>query len=135
MRGPALPPGPVGPTDKPSYFFMGLPRSPSIAPQGTPFSDVYAEAVKSSPELRQLRFTPQYASLGSRLDAILGVNPNGEGRIDRLVDLTVGMDPATAKGMDRAIRRSSTWTGTGARTTRHRGSPTMAEGRSSPASP
>ena len=80
---------------------MGLPRSPSVAPQGTPFPDIYAAAVASSPELRQLGFTTQYGSLGSRLDAILGVDPNGEGRIDRLVDLTVGMDPATGKGMER----------------------------------
>ena len=91
----------AGPTDKPSYFFMGLPRSPSAAPQGTPFPDIYAAAVRSSPELRQLGFTTQYGSLGSRLDAILGVNPSGEGRIDRLVDLTVGIDPATGKGMER----------------------------------
>ncbi len=101
MRAPPCPPGFVGPTDKPSYFFMGLPRSPSTAPQGTPFSDIYAAAVTSSPELQQLGFTAQYSSLGSRLDAILGANPNGEGRIDRLVDLTVGMHPATAKGMER----------------------------------
>ena len=80
---------------------MGLPRSPSVAPQGTSFSDIYAAAVTFSPELRQLGFTTQYSSLGSRLDAILGVNPNGEGRVDRLVDLTVGMDPATGKGMER----------------------------------
>jgi hypothetical protein len=91
----------AGPTDKPSYFFMGLPRSPSTAPQGTPFSDIYAAAVTFSPELRQLEFTTQYSSLGSRLDAILGANPTGEGRIDRLVDLTVGMDPQTGKGMER----------------------------------
>ena len=97
----SCPPGFAGPTDKPSYFFMGLPRSPSVAPQGTPFSDIYAAAVTSSAELQQLGFTPQYGSLGSRLDAILGANPNGEGRIDRLVDLTVGIDPATAKGMER----------------------------------
>lgn len=90
-----------GPTDKPSYFFMGLPRSPSLAPQGTPFSDIYEAAVRFSPELQQLGFTTQYGSLGSTLDAILGVNPNGEGRINRLVDLTVGMDPATGKGMER----------------------------------
>ena len=64
-----------GPTDKPSYFFMGLPRSPSVAPQGTPFSAIYAEAVKSSHELDQLGFTTQYASLGTRLDAILGSRP------------------------------------------------------------
>ena len=44
-----------GPTDKPSYFFMGLPRSPSVAPQGTPFSDIYAAAVTSSQELRAAR--------------------------------------------------------------------------------
>ena len=94
-------PGFVGPTDKPSYFFMGLPRSPSSAPQGTPFSDIYAAAVTSSPELQQLGFTPQYGSLGARLDAIIGANPNGEGRIDRLVDLTVGIHPSTAKGMPR----------------------------------
>jgi hypothetical protein len=80
---------------------MGLPRSPSSAPQGTPFSDIYAAAVTSSPELQQLGFTPQYGSLGARLDAIIGANPNGEGRIDRLVDLTVGIHPSTAKGMPR----------------------------------
>jgi hypothetical protein len=90
-----------GPTDKPSYFFMGLPRSPSVAPQGTRFSDIYAEAVESSHELDQLKFTAQYGSLGSRLDAILGLNPNGEGKIERLVDFTVGMDPDTAKGTER----------------------------------
>ena len=102
MCGPSsCPPGFVGPTDKPSYFFMGLPRSPSNAPQGTPFPDIYAAAVASSPELQQLEFTPQYGSLGSRLDAILGPNPTGEGRIGRLVDFTVGMHPATAKGMER----------------------------------
>jgi hypothetical protein len=95
------PPGFVGPTDKPSYFFMGLPRSPSTAPQGTSFADIYAAAVTSSPELQQLGFTTQYSSLGSKLDAILGANPNGEGRIDRLVDLTVGIHPSTAKGMPR----------------------------------
>jgi hypothetical protein len=89
-----------GPTDKPSYFFMGLPRSPSVAPQGTSFSDIYTAAVKFSQEFQQLGFTTQYGSLGSRLDAIL-VDRNGEGRIDRLVDLTVGMDPATGKGMER----------------------------------
>jgi hypothetical protein len=89
-----------GPTDKPSYSFMGLPRSPSVAPQGTSFSDIYAEAVRSSEELRQLKFTPQYVSLGSRLDAIL-VDRNGGAAIDRLVDLTVGIDPATGKGMER----------------------------------
>jgi hypothetical protein len=89
-----------GPTDKPSYFFMGLPRSPSVAPQGTSFSDIYAAAVSFSPELKQLGFTTQYGSLGSRLDAIL-VDRSGEGRIDRLVDLTVGMDPATGRGMER----------------------------------
>ena len=98
---PPCAPGFVGPTDKPSYFFMGLPRSPSIAPQGTAFADIYAAAVTSSPELQQLGFTPQYSSLGSKLDAILGANPNGEGRIDRLVDLTVGIHPSTAKGMPR----------------------------------
>ena len=90
-----------GPTDKPSYFFMGLPRSPSLAPQGTSFSDIYTAAVKFSHELNQLGFTTQYGSLGSRLDAILGANPNGEGKIERLVDFTVGMDPATGKGMER----------------------------------
>jgi hypothetical protein len=95
------PPGFVGPTDKPSYFFMGLPRSPSTAPQGTSFADIYAAAVTSSAELQQLGFTTQYSSLGSQLDAILGANPNGEGRIDRLVDLTVGIHPSTAKGMPR----------------------------------
>ena len=98
---PPCAPGFVGPTDKPSYFFMGLPRSPSSAPQGTPFSDIYAAAVTSSPELQQLGFTLQYGSLGARLDAIIGANPNGEGRIDRLVDLTVGIHPSTAKGMPR----------------------------------
>ena len=101
MRDLVLRAGFVGPTDKPSYFFMGLPRSPSIAPQGTSFADIYAAAVASSPELQQLGFTTQYSSLGSRLDAILGANPNGEGRVDRLVDFTVGMHPATAKGMER----------------------------------
>jgi hypothetical protein len=89
-----------GSAEKPSYFFMGLPRSPSVVPQGTPFSDIYAAAVTFSPELRQLGFTPQYGSLGSRLDAILGANPNGEGRVDRLVDLTVGIDE-TGKGIER----------------------------------
>jgi hypothetical protein len=89
-----------GPTDKPSYFFMGLPRSPSVAPQGTSFSDIYAEVVRSSHEFDQLRFTTQYSSLGLRLDAILGDRPNGE-KIDRLVDFTVGIDPATGKGMER----------------------------------
>lgn len=88
-----------GPTDMPSYFFMGLPRSPSTAPQGTSFSDIYAGAVRFSTELQQLGFTPQYGSLGSRLDAI---HPTEEGgRIDRLVDLTVGMNPATGTAMER----------------------------------
>jgi hypothetical protein len=90
----------TGPTDKPSYFFMGLPRSPSVAPQGTSFSDIYTAAVTFSRELQQLGFTTQYGSLGSRLDAIL-VDRNGEAPIDRLVDLTVGIDPATGKGMER----------------------------------
>ena len=53
------------------------------------------------PGAQQLQFTTQYSSLGTRLDAILGASPNGEGRIDRLVDLTVGIDPSTAKGMQR----------------------------------
>lgn len=82
----------VGPTDLPSYFFMGLPRSPSVAPQGTPFSTIYSAAVSGSQELRQLGFTTQYSSLGGRLDAILGTNPTGEGLIERLVDLTVSVD-------------------------------------------
>lgn len=89
----------AGPTDKPSYFFMGLPRSPSTAPQGTSFSDIYAAAVRFSPELQQLGFTTPYGSLGSRLDAILHVP--AEGRVDRLVDLTVGMNPATGTAMER----------------------------------
>ena len=92
---------PGGPTDKPSYFFMGLPRSPSLAPQGTSFSDIYTAAVKSSHEFNQLGFTTYYGSLGSTLDAILGVSPTGEGRVNRLVDLTVGMDPATGTGIER----------------------------------
>jgi len=91
----------AGPTDRPSYYFMGLPRSSSVAPQGTPFSTIYAAAVSGSPELQQLGFTPLYSSLGSRLDTILGGSPTSEGRIDRLVDLTVGINPATGTGMER----------------------------------
>jgi hypothetical protein len=94
-------PGSPAPTDGPSYFFMGLPRSPSVAPQGTSFSDIYAAAVQASVELRQLGFTTQYGSLGSRLDVILGASPAGDGRIERLVDLTTGIDPATGKGVPR----------------------------------
>ena len=93
--------GVTGPTDKPSYFFMGLPRSPSTSPQGTSFVEIYAAAVTASLELRQLGFTTQYGSLGATLDAILGADPNGEGRVARLVDLSVGMDPATGKGVER----------------------------------
>ena len=66
-----------------------------------PFPTIYAAAVAGSPELQQLGFTTLYGSLGQRLDAILGSSPSGEGRIDRLVDLTVGIDPATGKGMER----------------------------------
>ena len=46
---------PQSPTDKPTYFFMGLPRSPSVAPQGTSFDVIYAAAVKASPELQTAR--------------------------------------------------------------------------------
>ena len=78
-------------------------KSKSDAPQPSSAADSTspAPAVTFSSELRQLGFTTQYASLGSRLDTILGVNPTGEGRIDRFVDLTVGMDPATGKGTER----------------------------------
>ena len=123
-----------GPTDKPSYFFMGLPRSPSVAPQGTSFSAIYTEAVKSSQELQQLGFTTQYGSLGTRLDAILGGRPNGEHRINRLVDFTVGMDPATGKGMERPpsiFYVDGYWRTDGSASA----SPTMAARRSSPANP
>ncbi len=84
---------------KPSYYFMGLPRSPSVAPQGTPFPAIYAAAVDASGELRQLGFTRNYASLGSRLDTLLGPDPNGEGQVSRLVDFTVGTDPLTGRSI------------------------------------
>ena len=100
ILGPRQTPSP-DPGDKASYAFMGLPRSPSAAPQGTAFSTIFAAAVAGSPELQQLEFTPQYSSLGAQLDAILGPSPSGEGRIERLVDLTVGIDPATGKAVKR----------------------------------
>ena len=90
-----------GPTDAPSYFFMGLPRTSSLLPQGTSFADIYAAVVTASPELQQLGFTTQYISLGTRLNVLLGSNPDGEGSVDRLVDFTVGIDPATGKGVRR----------------------------------
>jgi hypothetical protein len=97
----SAPCGFAGPTDRPSYFFMGLPRIAGVTPQGTPFPVIYAAAVAFSPELRQLGFTADdYRSLGSTLDAILGVDPSGEGLVDRLVDFTVGID-ASGKAMPR----------------------------------
>lgn len=88
-----------GPADKPSYYFMGLPRGPSTSPQQTGFDTIYAAAVNTSAELRQLGFTTRYSSLGARLDALLGTNPDGEGRVTRLVDLTVGTDPTTGQSI------------------------------------
>jgi hypothetical protein len=94
--------GVAGPRDVPSYFFMGLPRGASGAPQHTPFSVVFAAAVTASPELRQLGFTTNYASLGSTLDTWLGTDVNGEGRARRLVELTVGADQMTGQAMPRS---------------------------------
>jgi hypothetical protein len=76
---------------------MGIPRSSSLEPQATPFPLLYAALVAASPELRQLGFTSNYNSLGPRLDALVGFDPDGEGRVGRLVDLTVGTDPATGQ--------------------------------------
>ncbi len=95
---PSCPSGVQGPRDLPSYFFMGLPRTPSVAPQGTSFDSIFAAAVNASPELQQLKFTPSYTSLGSRLDVLVGANPD----VDRFVDLTVGTDPATGESIVRA---------------------------------
>ncbi len=50
---------------------------------------------------RRRGFTAQYSPLGSQLDTILGVSPSGEGRIARLVDLTMGTDPATGMSVMR----------------------------------
>lgn len=94
--------GVAGPTDRPSYYFMGLPRSPSVSPQQTSFATIFAAAVNASAELQQLGFVADsYASLGSRLDQMLGTSPSGEGRVSRLVDLTVGVDPATGHSVVR----------------------------------
>jgi hypothetical protein len=95
--------GLVGPSDKPSYFFMGLPRSPSLVPQSTSFNAIFDAAVKASAELRQLGFVAgNYPSIGTRLDSMLGTNIDGEGKADRLVDLTVGVDPATGQSVLRS---------------------------------
>ena len=91
-----------GPADKPSYYFMGLLRGPSTSPQQTSFDSIYTAAVNASAELRQLGFTTRYASLGARLDALLGNDPDGEGRVSRLVDLTVGIDPTTGQAVLRS---------------------------------
>jgi len=94
----SCPPGAQPPTDGANYFFMGMPRSPSSAPQQTSFNVIYAAVVGASGELRQLGFTTQYSTLGSSLDSLLGANPDGEGRVDRLLDFTVGIDPSTGQG-------------------------------------
>jgi hypothetical protein len=91
----------VGPTDKPSYFFMGMPRS-GPCPQDTCFPAIFAPAVNASGELRQLGFVPDdYSTLGQRLDALLGSNIDGEGRATRLVDFSTGVDPNTADSIVR----------------------------------
>jgi len=94
-------PGDTGPSDAPSYFFMGLPRSPSTRPQDTSFNTIFDAAVSASAELRQVGLVAgDYGTLGARLDALLG-GPNGEQRADRLVDFTVGTDPTTGSSMVR----------------------------------
>jgi hypothetical protein len=92
----------AGPTDTPSYYFMGMPRSPSEAPQQTGFSTIFDAAVNASAELRQLGFVAgNYATLGQRLDALLGTDIDGEGRAKRLIELTVGVDPDTGQSVVR----------------------------------
>lgn len=117
-----------------SYYFMGLPRSPSSAPQGTSFGTVYAAAVAASAELRQLGFTPAYSSLGSRLDALLGSNPTGSGRVSRLVDFTMGTDPATGKSLVRSqppiFYADGEWRGEGAPDLAYNGRATIVSGKS-----
>jgi hypothetical protein len=88
---PACPAGFVGPSDAPSYFFMGLPRSPSASPQGTAFSKIFHDAVAASAELRQVGLDKDsYSTLGQRLDALFD-SVDGEGRADRLIDFTMGV--------------------------------------------
>jgi len=95
--------GVIGPTDRPSYYFMGLPRAPGLAPQQTTFSTIFDAAVAASPELRQLGFVAgQYASLGQRMDTLLGPSPAGGSRVTRLVDLTVGVDGLTGQSQVRS---------------------------------
>ena len=92
----------VGADGQAELLLHGAAAQPVRSPRrARPFRAIYAAAVAASPELQQLGFTTQYGSLGSRLDAILGGNPTGEGRVDRLVDFTVGINPATGKGMER----------------------------------
>lgn len=86
-----------GPTDYTSYYFMGIPRAPSNAPQQTSFATIYSNLVHASPELQQMGFitalnNDTMGNLGSRLDALVGVDIQYEarGRSERLVDFTVG---------------------------------------------
>ena len=78
-----------------SWDCRGARRSPRRArpfPTSTPRPSRGARSCSSSGS------PPQYGSLGARLDAILGRSPSGEGRIDRLVDLTVGINPGDGRG-------------------------------------
>jgi hypothetical protein len=94
-----------GPSDAASYYFMGIPRSPSNAPQGTSFSTIYANMVGASAELQQMGFTTSMSNLGSRLDALAGQDSQNlvtsDKSVNRLVDVTTGTD-ATGRAAPRA---------------------------------
>jgi hypothetical protein len=96
------PAGVVGPSDSPSYYFMGLPRNASVSPQQTSPALIFNAVVAASAELQQYGFVSgNYASLGNRIDALLGLSPTGGSRAGRLVDLTVGVDPLTGDSVVR----------------------------------
>jgi hypothetical protein len=83
---------------KASYYFMGIPRGTGLSPQQTSFPAIFRAVVGASAELQQLGFVANsFATLGSRLDAFYGLSPTGDGRVTRLVELTVGVDPDTGE--------------------------------------
>jgi hypothetical protein len=99
---------PIGPKDKPSYYFWGIGATPSSAPQGTSDATIWAAAVAANPELSQLGFNGTLGnytnpgSVGPRLDALVGTNVDGSRKATRIVDLTVGTDPSTGGSVPRS---------------------------------
>jgi Tfp pilus assembly protein PilX len=87
-----------GPSDAPSYYFMGIPVT-SPSPQGTSNLTVYNALVNASPELQQMGFMPGNLGNGSgslqyRLAALAGQDSQNflasSTTVSRLVDLTMG---------------------------------------------